>query len=211
MKRIFLLFLAFILVFIFAGCAKRVVTTPDTQEVPKGTAQKAATPESVKIAETAKEAPVATKEEPKKVETVPVKEVVESRTIATPEKVVVSSKPPAVFEDIHFDLDKYTIMEDAKPTLKAVADWLIKNADAKMIFEGHCDDRGTNEYNIALGEKRAKSAMDYIVSAGVTKNRLDTISYGEEKPLCEEQTEECWQKNRRVQFIIQPTSGTAGK
>ena len=77
-----------------------------------------------------------------------------------------------------------------------------------MILEGHCDDRGTNEYNLALGEKRAKSARDYIVSAGVTKKRLDTISYGEEKPLCKEQTEDCWQKNRRVQFVV---SGKAGK
>ncbi|MBI1810933.1 MAG: peptidoglycan-associated lipoprotein Pal, partial [Nitrospirae bacterium] len=115
------------------------------------------------------------------------------------------------FGNIHFDFDKYTIREDAKPSLKAVADWLIKNKDAKMILEGHCDERGTNEYNLALGEKRAKAARDYIVSAGVTKNRLDTISYGEEKPLCKEQTEDCWQKNRRVQFVNQTSSGKAGK
>ncbi|MDP3261326.1 MAG: peptidoglycan-associated lipoprotein Pal [Thermodesulfovibrionales bacterium] len=187
MKRIFLLFLAFVLVFVFAGCAKKAVTTPVEQEAPKETAQKAAPVEQKA------EEPVMAKVEPKKVETVPVKEVTEAKS--------------SQFGNILFDFDKYTIREDAKPTLKAVADWLIKNKDAKMILEGHCDDRGTNEYNLALGEKRAKSARDYIVSAGVTKNRLDTISYGEEKPLCKEQTEGCWQKNRRVQFV----SGKAGK
>ncbi|MFZ3121893.1 MAG: peptidoglycan-associated lipoprotein Pal [Thermodesulfovibrionales bacterium] len=194
MKRIFLLFLAFVLVFVFAGCAKKAITTPVEQEAPKETAQKAAPVEQTPMKA---EEPVMAKAEPKKVETVPVKEVTEAK--------------PAQFGNILFDFDKYTIREDAKPTLKSAADWLIKNKSAAMILEGHCDDRGTNEYNLALGEKRAKSAMDYIVSAGVTKNRLDTISYGEEKPLCKEQTEDCWQKNRRVQFIIQTTSGKAGK
>ncbi|MDO8747401.1 MAG: peptidoglycan-associated lipoprotein Pal [Thermodesulfovibrionales bacterium] len=197
MKRIFLLFLAFILVFIFAGCAKRAVTMPVTQEVSKETAQKAAPVEPGKKAEPApmkKEEPVVmAKAEPKKAETMPAKEVTEAKS--------------SQFGNILFDFDQYTIREDAKPTLKSAADWLIKNRDAKMILEGHCDDKGTNEYNLALGEKRAKSAMDYIISAGVTKNRLDTISYGEEKPLCKEQTEDCWQKNRRVQFV----SGKAGK
>lgn len=187
MKRIFLLFLAFVLVFAFAGCAKRTVTTPVEQEAPKETAQKAAP-----IEQKAEE-PVMAKAEPKKVETVPVKEVTDVKS--------------SQFGNILFDFDKYTVREDAKPTLKSVADWLIKNKDAKIILEGHCDERGTNEYNLALGEKRAKAARDYIVSAGVTKKRLDTISYGEEKPLCKEQTEDCWQKNRRVQFV----SGKAGK
>ncbi|MDI6744782.1 MAG: peptidoglycan-associated lipoprotein Pal [Thermodesulfovibrionales bacterium] len=190
MKRIFLLFLAFVLVFVFAGCAKKVVTAPVTQEAPKETAQKAAPVEQTPMK--AEEPVTVAKAEPKKVETMPVKEV-EAKSYQ--------------FGNILFDFDKYTIREDAKPTLKSVADWMIKNKDAKMILEGHCDERGTNEYNLALGEKRAKSARDYIASAGVTKNRLDTISYGEEKPLCKEQTEDCWQKNRRVQFV----SGKAGK
>lgn len=191
MKKFLLLFLSFVLVFVFAGCAKKVVTAPVTQEAPKETAQKAAPVEQKA------EEPVMAKAEPKKVETMPVKEVTEAKS--------------SQFGNILFDFDKYTVREDAKPTLKAVADWLIKNKDAKMILEGHCDERGTNEYNLALGEKRAKSARDYIASAGVTKNRLDTISYGEEKPLCKEQTEDCWQKNRRVQFVIQTSSGKAGK
>lgn len=194
MKRIFLLVLALVLVFVFAGCAKKAVTTPVEQEAPKEAAQKAAPVEQTPMKA---EEPVMAKAEPKKVETMPVREITEAKSFQ--------------FGNIHFDFDKYTIREDAKPTLKSVADWLIKNRDAKMILEGHCDDRGTNEYNLALGEKRAKSARDYIVSAGVTKNRLDTISYGEEKPLCKEQTEDCYQKNRRVQFVNQTSSGKAGK
>lgn len=190
MKRIFLLVLALVLVFVFAGCAKRAVTTPVEQEAPKETAQKAVPVEQTPMKA---EEPVMAKAEAKKVETMPVREITEAESFQ--------------FGNIHFDFDKYTIREDAKPTLKSIADWLIKNRDAKMILEGYCDDRGTNEYNLALGEKRAKSARDYIVSAGVTKNRLDTISCGEEKPLCKEQTEDCYQKNRRVEFV----SGKAGK
>lgn len=192
MKKIFLLFLAFVLVFVFAGCAKRAVTTPVTQEAPKETAQKSAPVEPEKKIEVEKKTPMKTEEpvmakaEPKKVETVQVKEA----------EAVASQ-----FPNIYFDFDKYNIREDAKPTLKSAADWLIKNNDANMILEGHCDERGTNEYNLALGEKRAKSASDYLVSSGVAKNRLDIISYGEEKPFCKEQSEDCWQKNRRVQFI----------
>lgn len=190
MKKFFLLFLAFVLVFVFAGCAKKAVTAPAEQAVPEGTAQKAAPVETEKKTEPMK-TEEATKAAPKKVDVVPVKEI----------------EAKSLFNNILFDFDKYNIREDAKPSLKSVADWMIKNKDAKMVLEGHCDERGTNEYNLALGEKRAKSARDYLVSAGVTKNRLDTISYGEEKPLCKEQTEDCWQKNRRVQFI----SGKTGK
>jgi peptidoglycan-associated lipoprotein len=195
MKKLFLLFLAFVLVFVFAGCAKKVVTAPSEQAVPKEIAQKAAPVETEKKAEPMK-TEEATKAAPQKVETVPVKEITKETAGAK-----------ALFNNILFDFDKYTIREDAKSILKSVADWLIKNEDAKMILEGHCDKRGTTEYNLALGEKRAKSARDYIVSSGVTKKRLDTISYGEEKPLCKEQNKECWQKNRRVQFV----SGKAGK
>lgn len=126
------------------------------------------------------------KEEPKKVETVTVKEVVEA---------------PPVFLNILFDFDKYDIRTAAKPNLKTVADWLLKNK-AGMILEGHCDERGTNEYNLALGERRAKAAKDYLKSLGVAEGMLSTISYGEEKPVCTEKNEYCWQKNRRVQFVI---------
>ena len=109
---------------------------------------------------------------------------------------------PGMFKDIHFDYDKYEIREDARITLRAVADYLIKNPANKILIEGHCDDRGTSEYNLGLGDKRAKSAKDYLVSLGVPSARVDVISYGKEKPLCTEHTEDCWARNRRAHFVI---------
>ena len=73
-----------------------------------------------------------------------------------------------------------------------------------MLIEGHCDERGTNEYNLALGERRAKSTMNYLVSQGIQASRITIISYGEERPVCTEKTEECWAKNRRAHFLVKP-------
>jgi peptidoglycan-associated lipoprotein len=91
---------------------------------------------------------------------------------------------------------------EARETLKANADWLKKNPAARVEIEGHCDERGTNEYNLALGAKRAQAAKDYLVTLGIATERLSTISYGEEIPVCREQNESCWQQNRRDRFVI---------
>lgn len=107
----------------------------------------------------------------------------------------------SIFEDIHFEFDKYDIRPDAKPILKSIADWLMKNKSTDLLIEGHCDERGTNEYNLALGDRRAKAAKDSLIALGIPSGRINIISYGEEKPLCTEQTEECWQKNRRAHFV----------
>ncbi|MEK6671850.1 MAG: peptidoglycan-associated lipoprotein Pal, partial [Nitrospirota bacterium] len=107
-----------------------------------------------------------------------------------------------MFDDIHFDFDKYDIKESGKPALKKVADYLIKNNNTKLLVEGHCDDRGTNEYNLGLGDRRAKSTKDYLSASGVKASRIEVISFGEEKPLCNEQNEGCWAKNRRAHFVI---------
>ena len=80
--------------------------------------------------------------------------------------------------------------------------WLKANASARIEIEGHADERGTNEYNLALGAKRAQATKDYLVTLGISKERLSTISYGEELPVCKEHGEECWQKNRRAHFVI---------
>ncbi len=130
-------------------------------------------------------------------------------SIETPGK---DSKPQeekeGMFRDVSFDYDKYDIMDEFKPALKSLSSYMINNADMKLSIEGHCDDRGTNEYNLALGDRRAKAVKDYLVSLGVPSSRIDTLSYGEEKPLCTEQTEECWAKNRRAHFVV---LGKAGK
>jgi peptidoglycan-associated lipoprotein len=108
-------------------------------------------------------------------------------------------------KDIFFGFDRYDLETEARSTLKANADWLKKNPAARIEIEGHCDERGTNEYNLALGAKRAQAAKDYLVTLGIATERLSTISYGEEIPVCKEQSESCWRQNRRARFVIIPS------
>lgn len=103
---------------------------------------------------------------------------------------------------VHFDYDKYFIRDDAKPVLEANAQWLNKFKTVEILIEGHCDERGTEEYNMALGEKRAKSTLDYLVSLGISSNRIKTISYGKSQPIDPGHNEISWQKNRRAKFTI---------
>ncbi|MCK4245045.1 MAG: peptidoglycan-associated lipoprotein Pal [Candidatus Omnitrophica bacterium] len=108
----------------------------------------------------------------------------------------------AIFTDIHFDFDKSVIKPEARPTLNKVASWLKKNPDTHLMIEGHCDERGTEEYNLALGERRALSARRYLIGLGILSERLHTISYGELRPLYPRHNEEAWAKNRRAHFLI---------
>jgi peptidoglycan-associated lipoprotein len=112
-------------------------------------------------------------------------------------------------KEVYFDFDRSDLRADARDTLKSNWGWLKANPSAQVQIEGHCDERGTNEYNLALGAKRAQSVKDYLVTLGTAADRLSTISYGEEIPVCREQTEECWQKNRRARFVIQPARPAA--
>jgi peptidoglycan-associated lipoprotein len=107
-------------------------------------------------------------------------------------------------KDVNFDFDSAALSETARATLRANADWLKSNSAARVQIEGHCDERGTAEYNMALGAKRAQAAMDYLTTLGIAANRLSTISYGEEIPVCKEKTEECWARNRRARFVVSP-------
>ena len=110
----------------------------------------------------------------------------------------------AALKEVYFDFDKYDIRPEDAKTLDANATWLKSNADNLLLIEGHCDERGTNEYNLALGERRAKATMNYLVSQGIQANRITIISYGEERPVCNEKTEACWAKNRRANFLVKP-------
>ena len=110
----------------------------------------------------------------------------------------------AALRDVFFDFDKYDVRPADKGTLDENAKWLKSNTAALLLIEGHTDERGTNEYNLALGERRAKSAMNYLVAQGVQASRITIISYGEERPLCTEQTEACWARNRRDHFLVKP-------
>lgn len=110
-------------------------------------------------------------------------------------------------KNAYFDFDRYNLRRDAREVLKANSEWLKANPSAKVQIEGHADERGTTEYNLALGQKRAQSCRDYLVSMGIAAERLTIISYGKEVPVCWEKTEECWQKNRRGRFVtmaVQP-------
>jgi peptidoglycan-associated lipoprotein len=105
---------------------------------------------------------------------------------------------------IYFDFDKADIRQADVAILDANAQYLKDHAELLLIVEGHCDERGTNEYNLALGERRAKTARDYLVSRGIAADRITTVSFGEERPVCSEQNEACWRQNRRAEFLVKP-------
>jgi peptidoglycan-associated lipoprotein len=108
----------------------------------------------------------------------------------------------AGLEDIFFDFDQWLIRPDAKEVLEKNARWLDANQGVQIQVEGHADERGTHEYNLTLGERRAKSVMNFLANLGVSPTRISIISYGEERPFCDEQGEPCYQRNRRAHFKL---------
>lgn len=168
---------------IAAGCAKKVETAKQTVSP---------------MEERVTPAPVPPVEEPKKEERPAVKEA----EVAPPE----APRPApqvSLLEEIHFDYDKSVIRPDAKAVLEKHAKWLQANQRVKVQIEGHCDERGTDEYNLALGERRAQATKRFLAAMGVEAKRLSTISYGEERPLCTEHEESCYAKNRRAHFVME--------
>jgi peptidoglycan-associated lipoprotein len=121
--------------------------------------------------------------------------------------VVVAPPPPPVVQpglgDVFFDFDKSELRMDAVEQLKINANWLQANTSRMVVIEGHCDERGTNEYNLALGERRANRAKEYIVNLGVNPSSLKTVSFGEERPFAVGHTEEAWAQNRRDHFVAE--------
>jgi len=111
-------------------------------------------------------------------------------------------KTEAVLKDIHFDFDKFSLKPEDREILKGHADWLLGHRDYMVTIEGHCDERGTTEYNLALGERRAGEAKRFLVDLGVAEARINTISYGKERPLDTGHDEEAWAKNRRAHFAV---------
>lgn len=112
-----------------------------------------------------------------------------------------TTKPSAKkLQSIYFDFDKYNVRPDQQGTMKNNASVLQSNASQKIVIEGNCDERGSKEYNIALGDRRAKSAKSYLTNLGISGDRINTISYGKEKPVCTAHNESCWQQNRRDDF-----------
>jgi peptidoglycan-associated lipoprotein len=158
---------------LLSGCAKKAVKAP---------------PESPPAP------PQATQEAPHDTTTPPVPH----ETPPAPHQMTASDLQP-----VFFDLDSSTLRDDARSTLDANAHLLRDNAGAKIVIEGHCDERGTVEYNQALGERRAQAARDYLVQAGIAEARIQIISYGKERPFDPGHDEAAWAKNRRAHFAIQ--------
>lgn len=105
------------------------------------------------------------------------------------------------FEDIHFGYDSVQLDSDGREVVRRNAAWMKDNPDSRVEIEGHCDEQGTSEYNLALGARRAKAVRDAMVSMGVPASRLSTVSYGEELPICREASEICYAKNRRAHLV----------
>lgn len=109
--------------------------------------------------------------------------------------------------DVYFDFDKYELKSEARERLAKNAEFMKANPQFTFTIEGHCDERGTNEYNLALGDRRASSAVNYLSSLGISASGVRTISYGEERPQCNESAESCWWRNRRAHFVITGRTG----
>ncbi len=148
-----------------------------------------------------------------KKETTPVEEMKPAEEVAPPPPPppIEEEKPvevkeqevePLVLSDVFFDFDRYNIKDQYKDVLEENAEMLMKRPDATLMIEGHCDERGTNEYNLALGEKRAKAVMDFYIAYGIDAGRLSMISYGEERPFAMGHDEEAWAKNRRAHMVV---------
>lgn len=174
MKKLVLIAVAVLMIASLIGCAQKQVAAPPEQPTAKPS------------------------EETKKTES-----VTEKQPTVRPEEVTGAQKELGIsVNDVHFAFDKYDLDDNAKVILKDLAGVLTSNKNAKVIIEGNCDDRGTKEYNIALGEKRATAAKQFLISLGIPSARIDTVSYGKEKQICSDSTEDCWAKNRRDHFVL---------
>lgn len=191
MKKIIILSLACFLIFAFLVSCRGKVKEAPTPPPPPPQPQPAQVKEQPAPEKVVPEQPVAV-----------VKEPVLTEEEIFMKKSLEDMNTEAPLDMIHFDFDKYFIRDDAKPVLEKDAEWLKNFATIKILIEGHCDERGTEEYNLALGERRAKSTSDYLVSLGISSDRIRIISYGESMPLETGHDEVAWQKNRRAQFRI---------
>jgi len=171
--------------FFVAACAKRPVATVSQAPAPAPAPRPAPAPAPPPAAAPAPSPPAATAPPP-----------------AAPRPAPKDYRPDDVLKSINFAFDSAAIRSADAKILDASAAWLVKNGDYLLLIEGHCDERGTDEYNLALGDRRARSALNYLVAQGVKGDRITIVSFGEQRPLCRESNEACWAKNRRDMFLI---------
>lgn len=185
MKKLLTAVLALVTIIAFSGCSQKKVATTDQTSAPA----------SSKSGPTDKQAVTDTGKIP-------------TESVTSLDKDSKDTVPAYIRElqtklqDIYFAYDKYDLSEEAKQSARLLGDILTKNKKVRVTIEGHSDERGTNEYNLALGDRRAKVAKEYLIALGIPANRIELISYGEEKPVCTESSEACWAKNRRDHFVL---------
>jgi len=189
-----------VLTLFLVGCPKRPATT--AASAPPPTAPAPAAPAPGAVAPAPGRAPAsASASAPAAAAPAPAAAAPARPAAATPPRPSEFSESPNL-KDIHFDFDKYDIRPGDATILDANGAWLKQAASNLVLIEGHADERGTNEYNLALGERRAKATMNYLVSQGIQASRMTIISYGEERPACTDKNESCWSKNRRAHFLV---------
>ena len=184
-KKLFLFAVLVVALALFAtSCKQPVETVPEPVEpAVEEPVEQPAEEEAVEVTEGWKEE----------------KPVVEERA----EPTVAELNAMGVLKTVYFEFDKSDLTDETRALLRANADWLKQNARYSYVVEGHCDERGTIEYNLALGQRRAQAVRDYMASLGVDASRARTVSYGEERPADYGHTEAAWAKNRRAEFVIE--------
>ncbi len=213
------LWISLALLFVIPGlllvvsCAQKTVTTE-----PSAVTEPSEEPAEEKVVEAAPPAPaeeeqaqevakeVAEEEEPaKKAETIQEELTKEPEIVEDEEAKLeeIAARNRFLYEDIYFEFDKSNLLPMAQITLKKMAEYLYNHPNITIVIEGHCDERGTNEYNLALGDRRGESATSFLVELGISPSRLTTISYGEERPVDPRHNREAWAKNRRAHFVIE--------
>ena len=194
--------LSLLLSFVYGCCTKKAMVESSTAENQIATAQPSADESSAEAAAREKALKEQELRDQERQRLEKEKADREAAAGAERERAVAASSALSGMEFIHFDFDKYTIKPDARETLKKIADKLKASSEIKLLIEGNCDERGTVEYNLALGERRANAAMKYLVDLGIDGGRITTLSNGKEKPMDPGHTEEAWAKNRNDHFIV---------
>lgn len=177
------LLLAFVLLALSVGCKK---DAPDAPPAPAPS-------------------PVAPEPEPEEIKEPPAPPVVDKTPDPLDGEIMqadASARGDGLLGDVYFEFDKYDLMDEARGRLSKNAEFLKEYSKFIVTIQGHCDERGTNDYNIALGDRRANAAREYLVSLGISDSRIKTLSYGEERPVCTQSDEGCWSRNRRGEFHL---------
>jgi len=207
-RKSWIYFIAILMVsglFFSVGCSTKVekedvdiTTEADIEEKARLEAERRAKQEADKIANTQEMRRKAMERAAKRARQEAAKKASDRRKLQE-----VAKRGEFLNTDIYFEYNKSTLRYDSKEELVKKAEYMNKNLDIYVVIEGHCDERGSEEYNLALGEKRAKTAKDYLVDLGVSPLRIKTVSYGEERPVDPRSSEEAWARNRRAHFVIE--------